>query len=55
MTCIHQAVRRGKVQPPNAKKATGEITIPFQIVDALKTHIGNRAEEFVFTTKNGLR
>ncbi|MGC2508615.1 MAG: tyrosine-type recombinase/integrase, partial [Candidatus Acidiferrales bacterium] len=49
---VRQAVWRGKVQSPKTKNAIRNIPIPFQIVDALKTHIGNRAEGFVFTTKN---
>ena len=48
-----QAVWRGKVESPKTTNAIRDIPIPFQIVDALKTHIGNRAEGFVFTTKNG--
>ena len=50
---VRQAVWRGKVQFPKTKNAIREIPIPFQIVDELRTHIGNRADGFVFTTKNG--
>ena len=50
---VRQAVWRGKVQSPKTKNAIREIPIPFQIVDELRTHIGNRIEGFVFTTKNG--
>ncbi len=50
---VRQAVWRGKVQSPKTTNAIRDIPIPFQIVDALKTHIGNRDEGFVFTTKNG--
>ena len=50
---VRQAVWRGKVQSPKTKNAIRDIPIPFQIVDELRTHIGNRIEGFVFTTKNG--
>src|SRR3984957_7641621 len=50
---VRQAVWRGKVQSPKTNNAIRDIPIPFQIVEELRTHIGNRAEGFVFTTKNG--
>jgi integrase len=50
---VRQAVWRGKVQSPKTRNAIRDIPIPFQIVDELRIHIGNRTEGFVFTTKNG--
>jgi integrase len=50
---VERAVWRGKVQSPKTKNAIREIPVPFQIVDALRFHVGNRTEGFVFTTKNG--
>jgi len=49
---IRQAVWRGKIQAPKTSNAIREIPIPPQIVDALKSHIGDRTEGLVFTTKN---
>lgn len=50
---VHQAVWRGKAQTPKTKNAIRNIPIPTEIVDALREHIGDRTEGFVFTTKNG--
>jgi integrase len=50
---VRQAVWRGKVQSPKTRNSIRDIPIPFQIVDELRIHIGNRTEGFVFTTKNG--
>ena len=50
---VRQAVWRGKVQTPKTKNANRDIPIPVEIVDALRAHIGDRQEGFVFTTKNG--
>src|SRR5258708_35005876 len=50
---VRQAVWRGTVQTPKTKNALREIPIPSQIVDALRAHIGDRMEGFVFATKNG--
>src|SRR5260370_6636251 len=50
---VRQAVWRGKVQTPKTKNAIRDIPIPAEIVDALRVHIGDRTEGFVFTTKNG--
>ena len=35
------------------RNAIREIPIPVEIVNALRAHIGNRTEGFIFTTKNG--
>ncbi|HKQ87899.1 MAG TPA: site-specific integrase [Candidatus Acidoferrales bacterium] len=50
---VRQAVWRGKVQTPKTKNAVRDIPIPAEIVDALREHIGDRMDGFVFTTKNG--
>ena len=50
---VRQAVWHGKVQTPKTKNAIRDIPIPLEIVDALRTHIGDRKEGFVFATKNG--
>lgn len=50
---VRQAVWRGKVQTPKTKNAIRDIPIPAAIVDALREHIGDRIDGFVFTTKNG--
>ena len=50
---VRQAVWHGKVQTPKTKNAIRDIPIPVEIVDALRTHIGDRKEGFVFATKNG--
>ncbi len=50
---VRQAVWHGKVQTPKTKNAIRDIPIPVEIADALRTHIGDRKEGFVFTTKNG--
>ena len=50
---VRQAVWRGKVQTPKTKNAIRDIPIPAAIVDALREHIGDRMDGFVFTTKNG--
>jgi len=50
---VRQAVWRGKVQTPKTSNAIRNIPIPVEIVDALRAHIGDRQEGFVFTTKNG--
>ena len=50
---VRQSVWHGKVQTPKTKNAIRDIPIPVQIVRALRTHIGDRTEGFVFTTKNG--
>ena len=50
---VRQAVWHGKVQTPKTKNAIRDIPIPVEIADALRAHIGDRKEGFVFTTKNG--
>ena len=50
---VRQTVCCGKVQTPKTKSAIRDIPIPVEIVGALRAHIGDRKEGFVFTTKNG--
>lgn len=50
---VRQAVWRGKVQTPKTPNAIRDIPIPSEIVDALKAHIGERKEGFIFETANG--
>lgn len=53
LVCVRQAVWRGKVQAPKTENSTRDIPIPVEIVDAIRDHIGDRKEGFLFTTKNG--
>jgi len=46
-------VWRGRVLTPKTPNAIRDIPIPIEIVDALRAHIGDRAEGFVFVTANG--
>lgn len=39
---VRQAVWHGKVQTPKTKNAIRDIPVPVEIVDALRTHIGDR-------------
>ena len=50
---VRQAVWRGKVQTPKTENAIREIPIPIEIVAALREHMGDREEGFVFVTKSG--
>ena len=50
---VRQALWHGKVQIPKTKNAVRNIPIPAEIADALREHIGDRMDGFVFTTKNG--
>jgi integrase len=50
---VRQAVWRGKVQTPKTSNAIRNIPVPVEIVDALRAHIGDRQEGFVFITMNG--
>ena len=50
---VRQAVWHGTVQMPKTKNAIRDIPVPVEIVNALRAHIGDRKEGFVFATKNG--
>ncbi len=50
---VRQAVWRGKVLTTKTPNAIRDIPIPVEIVDAIRAHIGDRTEGFVFTTKHG--